>query len=167
MNDEANVAPPARQALGLVVSIVICFVAAAIGGLVTGPQIPGWYADLSKPAWTPPSWLFGPVWSLLYLMMAVAAWLVWREGGFKHAKWSLIIFGIQLGLNSLWSVIFFGLQQPGYAAVEIVLLWLAIVATAIMFWQRHRPAAVLLIPYLLWVSFASALNIAIWQLNIR
>jgi tryptophan-rich sensory protein len=155
-----------QQAIGLVVAIVICFAAAGLGGLVTTPQIPNWYADLAKPNWTPPGWIFGPVWSCLYLMMAVAAWLVWRQHGFAGAKLPLTLFAIQLALNSLWSVLFFGLQNPGAAAVEIILLWVAILATLIAFWKRSRWAGGLLLPYLAWVSFAAVLNVAIWRMNV-
>lgn len=151
--------------IGLVVSILICFAAAGIGSLATTPQIPGWYANLAKPAWTPPGWIFGPVWTLLYLMMAVAAWLVWRQAGFAGAKLPLALFAIQLALNSLWSVLFFGLQNPGAAAVEIILLWAAILATMVTFWRRSRVAGGLLAPYLAWVSFAAVLNVAIWRMN--
>jgi tryptophan-rich sensory protein len=150
---------------GLVVSILICFAAAGIGSLATTPQIPGWYANLAKPTWTPPGWIFGPVWTLLYLMMAVAAWLVWRQAGFAGAKLPLALFAIQLALNSLWSVLFFGLQNPGAAAVEIILLWAAILATMVTFGRRSRVAGGLLAPYLAWVSFAAVLNAAIWRMN--
>jgi tryptophan-rich sensory protein len=156
---------PKTRWIGLVVVNVICFAAAGIGSLVTTPQIPGWYADLAKPAWKPPNWIFGPVWSCLYLMMAVAAWLVWQQRGFAGAKLPLTLFAIQLALNSLWSVLFFGLQNPGRAVAEIVLLWMAILATLIAFWKRSKSAGGLLVPYLAWVSFAAALNVAIWQMN--
>jgi benzodiazapine receptor len=153
-----------HQRIGLAVFVLICF-AAGLGGLVTSPQIPGWYADLAKPAWTPPDWIFGPVWTLLYLMMAIAAWLVWRQDGFAGVKLPLALFAIQLVLNSLWSVLFFGLQSPGAAAVEIVLLWVAILATLIAFWRRSKLAGGMLMPYLAWVGFAAVLNFAIWRLN--
>ena len=151
--------------IGLVVAIVICFAAAGLGGLVTAPRIPNWYADLAKPTWTPPGWIFGPVWSILYLMMAIAAWLVWRQEGLAGARLPLALFAIQLALNSLWSVLFFGLQNPGAAAVDIVLLWVAIVATLVAFWNRSPWAGGLLVPYLVWVSFAAVLNVAIWRMN--
>jgi tryptophan-rich sensory protein len=153
------------QWIGLVVLIAICFAAAGLGSLVTTPRIPDWYAGLAKPTWTPPNWIFGPVWSCLYLMMAVAAWLVWRQAGLTGAKLPLALFAIQLALNSLWSALFFGLQNPGVAALEIVLLWVAILATLIAFWKRSPWAGGLLVPYLGWVSFAAALNVAIWRLN--
>jgi tryptophan-rich sensory protein len=151
--------------IGLIVAILICFAAAGIGSLATTPQIPGWYANLAKPTWTPPGWIFGPVWTLLYLMMAVAAWLVWRPAGFAGAKLPLALFAIQLALNSLWSVLFFGLQNPGAAAVDIILLWAAILATMITFWRWSRVAGGLLAPYLAWVSLAAVLNAAIWTMN--
>ena len=154
-----------QQVVGLVVAILICFAASGIGGLATASQITGWYADLDKPTWTPPDWVFGPVWTLLYLMMAIAAWLVWRQDGFAGAKLPLFLFAIQLVLNTLWSVLFFGLQNPAAAAGEIVLLGAAILATMIAFWKRSKWAGLLLLPYLLWVSFAALLNVAIWRLN--
>ena len=154
-----------QQCLGLAVAIVICFAAAGLGGFVTAPNIPNWYADLAKPTWNPPDWIFGPVWSCLYLMMAVSVWLVWRQGGFALAKLPLALFAVQLGLNSLWSILFFGLHSPGLAFLEIVLLWGAILATLIVFWKRSKWAGGLLVPYLAWVSFATVLNVTIWQMN--
>ena len=156
---------PFLQCVGLVVAVAICFAAAGLGGLVTAPNIPNWYAELAKPAWNPPSWVFGPVWSCLYLMMAVSAWLVWRQAGFADAKLPLALFAVQLGLNSLWSILFFGLHSPGLAAVDIILLWIAILATLITFWKRSTWAGILLVPYLAWVSFAAVLNLVIWRLN--
>lgn len=154
-----------QQGIGLAVFVFVCFAAAGLGSIVTTPSISTWYADLAKPAWTPPDWIFGPVWTLLYLMMAVAAWLVWRQTGFAGAKLPLGLFAAQLALNSLWSILFFGLQSPGAAFVEIILLWAAILATMIAFWKRSRLASGLLVPYLAWVSFAVVLNFAIWWLN--
>ncbi len=156
---------PLAQAIGLVVAVLICFAAAGLGAAVTTSEIPGWYADLAKPYWNPPDWIFGPVWTLLYLMMAVSAWLVWRQAGLARAKLPLALFAIQLVLNSLWSVLFFGLHNPGAAAVEIVLLWAAVLATLITFWRRSHWAGGLLVPYLAWVSFASVLNFTIWRKN--
>jgi tryptophan-rich sensory protein len=153
------------QCLGLAVIVIICFGAAGLGGLVTAPNIPNWYADLAKPTWNPPDWIFGPVWSCLYLMMAVSAWLVWRQGGFVEAKLPLVLFAVQLGLNSLWSILFFGLHSPGLAVIEIILLWIAILATLVTFWKRSTWAGGLLVPYLAWVSFAAVLNVAIWRMN--
>lgn len=156
---------PFQQSVGLVVCVMICFAAAGLGGLVTTPNVPNWYAQLAKPAWTPPSGVFGPVWTLLYLMMAVAAWLIWRQAGLVAARLPLGLFAVQLVLNSLWSILFFGLHSPGAAFVDIVLLWAAILATAVAFYRRSRWAGGLLVPYLLWVSFATALNFTIWRMN--
>ena len=155
-----------QQGVGLAVLILACFGVAALGGMVTAANIPDWYARLAKPAWTPPDWIFGPVWSCLYLMMAVSAWLVWRENGISGAKLPLGLFAVQLGLNSLWSILFFGLQNPGAALVDIILLWAAILATLVSFWHRSRWAGLLLVPYLAWVSFAAVLNLAIWRMNL-
>lgn len=126
----------------------------------------GWYATLAKPALNPPSWVFGPVWTTLFALMGIAAFLVWRKGTHRrNIKIALGIFGVQLALNTLWSILFFGMQNPGVALVEITLLWLAIVATIIAFARISRPAAWLLAPYILWVSFAAYLNYAIWAVN--
>jgi benzodiazapine receptor len=154
-----------QQILGLAVLVLVCFAAAGLGGLVTTPRIPTWYADLAKPTWTPPDWIFGPVWTLLYLMMAFSAWLVWRQAGFAGTKLPLALFAIQLVLNSLWSVLFFGLHSPGAAAVEIILLWAAILVTLLAFWKRSNLAGALLTPYWAWVSFAAVLNVTIWWMN--
>jgi translocator protein len=151
-----------RSRLALVVLLSLCFSVAGLGGLATAPSIPNWYADLAKPSWTPPGSIFGPVWSVLYLSMAVAAWLVWRQ---HDACLPMTLFGIQLIFNAAWSWLFFGLHSPGAAFVDIILLWLAIVATMVVFWRRSMPAGVLFVPYLLWVAFAAALNCAIWRLN--
>ena len=151
-----------RALFGLFVSLVICYGAAAIGAQF----MPGeWYEGLAKPAWTPPSWLFGPVWTVLYGMMAVAAWLVWRRHGATGARGALLLFAVQLVLNGMWSWLFFGLQSPGVAMLDILALWIAILGTIVAFWRLSRLAATLLIPYLVWVSFAAALNFAIWRLN--
>jgi translocator protein len=156
---------PLRQAIGLVVSIAICFGAAGIGSMLTAPSINGWYATLIKPEWTPPNWVFGPVWSLLYLAMAIAAWLVWRGTGFPHAASALNLFAAQLVLNVCWSAIFFSAHRTGLAFAEILLLWLMILATMIAFRRFSRAAAWLMASYLVWVAFAAALNFSIWRLN--
>ena len=154
--------PPKHPWFALVGLLTVCFAVAGIGGLATTPNIPNWYAGLLKPAWTPPGWIFGPVWSFLYLSMAVAAWLVWRQG---NALVPLALFALQLAFNAAWSWLFFGLHSPGAALVDVVLLWVAIAATIPAFWFRSTVAGLLLVPYLAWVSFAAALNFAIWQLN--
>ncbi len=152
--------------IGLVVAVVIAECAGIIGSAFTIPSIPTWYAGLAKPVLNPPSWVFGPVWTTLYALMGIGAFLVWRRGvQRREVKVALAIFAGQLVLNTLWSMIFFGLHAPGAAFVEIVLLWLAILATVIAFARVSKTAAWLLAPYLLWVSFASYLNFAIWMLN--
>ncbi len=156
---------PKHPWIGLLVLIVICFAASGLGGAVTYPQIKNWYAALAKPTWNPPDWIFGPAWSVLYLSMAVAAWLVWRQGGLAGARWPLSLFGFQLLLNMVWSWLFFGLHSPGIAFVDVVLLWVAISATTIAFWRRSFVAGLLFLPYLAWVSFAAVLNFWIWRLN--
>jgi tryptophan-rich sensory protein len=120
---------------------------------------------LAKPSWRPPNWLFAPVWTVLYLMIAVSGWLVWREAGVAGAKIPLTVYAIQLVLNAAWTPIFFGLHRPDLAFFEIVLIWLSIVATILLFYPIHAGAAWLLVPYLGWVTFAAALNFAIWSLN--
>ncbi len=124
-----------------------------------------WYAALARPAWSPPNWIFAPVWTLLYLLMGVSAWLVWRRAGFGGARLALGIFGVQLALNALWSWLFFGLHRPDLALVDIVLLWGAILAVVILFGRVDKVAGALQLPYLAWVTFAMALNGAIWWLN--
>lgn len=150
---------------GLVGLLALCFVAASIGGLATAHSIPNWYVTLNKPSWNPPNWLFGPVWTVLYAMMAVAAWMVWRRAGTQGGSTALIMFVVQLMLNVLWSVFFFGLRNPALALAEIVLLWFAIAATTYMFWKIRPLAGQLFVPYLLWVSFAAFLNFTLWRLN--
>jgi benzodiazapine receptor len=151
-----------RQVATLVGWLALCFAAASTGALVTMGQ---WFADLNKPSWNPPSWVFGPVWTLLYIAMAVAAWLVWRTGGWKLRAPALTAFMVQWLLNALWTPLFFGLHRVDLALVDIVLMWLAIAATIAMFYRISKPAAYLLVPYLAWVTFATALNFAIWRLN--
>ena len=154
-----------EKASGLVASVLVCFGAALLGNLATTSQVPTWYAGIAKPPWTPPDWLFGPVWSLLYAMMALSVWLIWLQAERRNAKMPLFWFGTQLALNSLWSVLFFGMQRPAWSMVEVFFLWLAILITICVFWPISRLAALLLYPYLGWVSFASVLNLAIWHLN--
>jgi translocator protein len=153
---------PTKQAFVLIALLILCFVIAGLGGLATASNIPNWYASLVKPSWTPPSWLFGPVWSFLYLSMAVAAWLVWRKG---NAAMPLALFAVQLAFNAAWSWLFFGLHSPGATFIDIVLLWAAIAATMAVFWRRSTLAGILFVPYLIWASFATVLNFAIWRLN--
>lgn len=154
-----------RSILALAGFLLLSFAAGALGGRATYPAIPGWYQSLEKPSWTPPDWLFGPAWTTLYILMGVAAWLVWRHGGWRSQKRPLTLFVVQVVLNALWSIFFFGMRNPGLGMVEIVVLWLAILATLIAFWRVSRVAGGLMVPYLGWVTFAAALNFAIWRLN--
>ena len=128
-------------------------------------QAKSFYGQLTQPAWAPPGWLFGPVWTLLFALMAIAAWLVWRSGGFRANRAALSLFLLQLSLNALWSWLFFAWHRGALAFADIVLLWILIVATLVSFWRVRPIAGALLIPYLLWVSFAAALNYSVWQLN--
>ena len=155
----------ARSVISLALSIAVCFGAAAVGSSMTRPAIAGWYAALDKPSWTPPNAVFGPVWSVLYLMMAVAAWLVWRRAAAVSVAFPLAFFGLQLAANVAWSALFFGLKVPGLAFADIVVLWCLIAATIITFWRIIPLAGVLMLPYLAWVTFASALNLAMWRMN--
>jgi tryptophan-rich sensory protein len=149
-----------------VVGLVLWVLAALAAGWIGSNFMPGeWYASLAKPSWNPPSSVFAPVWTTLYVLMGVAAWLVWREVGFSGARLALSLFIIQLVLNALWSYLFFGLQRPMIAFIEIIVLWCAILATLVSFWKVRPAAGALLIPYLCWVSFASALNYQLWRLN--
>ncbi len=142
--------------------LLICFAAASLGAFF----MPGeWYASLNKPSWNPPAWVFGPVWTGLYTMMAVAAWLVWKRGGFTAQRRALGLFLVQLALNALWTPLFFGLHRIGAAFGEILFLWIAIMVTTVHFHRVSRPAAWLLIPYIAWVAFAAVLNGTLWMLN--
>lgn len=157
----------ARSALVLLAFVAACFAVAGVGSLITMPQTAsgGWYGTLDKPFFTPPSWLFGPVWTVLYLSIAVSGWLAWRRAGFHGAQVPMALFFVQLGLNLLWNVAFFGLQSPGLGLVEILVLWSSILLTIVAFMRISRPAGWLLVPYLVWVTFATALNAGIWWLN--
>ena len=152
--------------LKLIISIIVCQLAGIIGSIFTTPAISTWYKTLEKPSFNPPNWIFAPVWTALFLLMGISAFLIWREGIKKpQVKIALNIFLIQLILNVLWSVLFFGLKLPIAGFFEIILLWLAILLTVISFFKISIPAGILLIPYILWVSFASILNFALWKLN--
>ena len=151
-----------RAILVLAGWLVFCMAASGTAFFVsTG----GWYASLRKPAWNPPPWIFGPVWTLLYVMMAVSAWLVWREGGWKRHAVPLGLFLCQWLLNVLWTPLFFGMHRAGLACIEIVALWCAIAAILGLFWRVKKAAGLLLVPYLAWVTFAAALNFALWHMN--
>ncbi len=147
---------------------LIAWVAASLAaGWIGSRFVPGeWYASLVRPAWTPPNAVFAPVWTMLYILMGVAAWLVWHKAGFSNAAVPLAFFIIQLVLNVLWSYLFFGAHQPMLAFFEIIVLWLAILSTLLGFWSIRPLAGALLLPYLFWVGFASALNFQLWRLNV-
>ncbi len=150
----------------LVISLVICQLAGILGSLFTMSKIPTWYMTLSKPELAPPNWIFGPVWTTLFILMGIALYLVWNQGtDRKDVKIALYIFSTQLILNVLWSIIFFGLENPGSAFIEIISLWISILLSIIYFYKISKPASYLLIPYIAWVSFASYLNFMIWWLN--
>jgi translocator protein len=153
-----------RQALGLIGWASLTFAAAALGALAS-VDAAAFYAQLARPSWAPPGWLFGPVWSALYALMALSAWLVWRERGFAGARMALALFIAQLAANALWSWLFFAWRQGGLALADVVLLWCLIVATIASFQRISTLAAVLLYPYLAWVTFASALTFTVWRLN--
>lgn len=145
----------------LIISIIIPFIASAIGGFFT---ISTWYVDLNKPSFNPPSWVFGPVWTILYLMIGISLYLVWVDKA-KDKNLAYYAFGIQIFLNTIWSMLFFGLRNPLLAFIEIIFLWIAIVVNIVYFYKINKKAAYLLIPYILWVSFAAVLNFSIFYLN--
>lgn len=151
---------------GLLFWVGLCYFTAWTGAQVSPGIAPAdWYQALNKPSWNPPSWLFGPVWTTLYTLMGIAAWLIWKEFGFADAKKALSFFLVQLVLNGLWSQIFFGMQEPGWAFAEIILLLAAILVTTILFFRKNRAAGWLMVPYIAWVCFATVLNGAIWLMN--
>jgi benzodiazapine receptor len=150
----------------LIIAVVVSELAGIIGSIFTISVIPNWYAGLVEPALNPPAWVFGPVWTTLYALMGIAAFLVWKAGWErKEVRMALKVFGLQLFLNAIWSIIFFGLHNPGWALVDIVALWLSIIWTIAVFYKISKPAAYLFLPYILWVSFALYLNYSIWILN--
>ena len=156
--------PVIREVAGLVGWLVATFAAAAIGAIGSAAA-PTFYEQLVRPSWAPPASAFGPVWTLLYAAMALAAWLVWRTHSIAAARGAFALFFAQLAANALWSWLFFSWQLGALAFAEVLVLWALIVATIVAFWRRNALAAVLLVPYLAWVTFASALTFAIWQLN--
>ena len=155
-----------RSSFKLIIAVIISELAGVIGSLFTFSAIPTWYATLVKPTLNPPSWVFGPVWTTLYALMGISAFLVWNKGlDRKDVRKALGVFGLQLVLNALWSIVFFGLHNPAWALVNIVMLWLSIAWTMILFYKISKPTLYLLLPYILWVSFATYLNFSIWMLN--
>ena len=165
MNASGGLKMTLRQWLGLLIFVVVCFAVSGLGSIAMIGEIPAWYAALRKPSWTPPTWMFGPVWAFLYLTMAVSAWLVWRRLGLAGAAKPLTLFALQLALNLAWSWVFFHFHLIGPAFLDIILLWLAILATMISFWRVTPLAGWLLTPYILWVSYAATLNYGIWRMN--
>lgn len=153
-----------KQALGLAGWLATTFVTGGIGAIASA-RAASFYGQLSQPSWAPPAWLFGPVWSALYVLMGIAAWLVWREYGFRSASTALKLFVAQLFANALWTWLFFVWHQGATSLAEIVVLWLLIASTIMAFWRLHRLAALLLLPYLAWVSFATALTLSLWRSN--
>jgi translocator protein len=151
-----------RDVLGLAAFVTLCFGVSVLGGKAVAASLPGWYPALRKPSWTPPGWVFGPVWTLLYPLVAVAGWLAWREG---RARLGPLVYLLQLALNAAWPWLFFGRGRVDLALACVVALWIAILATVLAFWRVSRTAAVLLLPYLAWVGFTVALNHAIWRLS--
>ena len=151
-----------KSALGLVGWLAVSFAAGWMGSQF---RPDAWYESLAKPAWNPPNAVFGPVWSVLYALMGVAAWLVWRRAGFREASAALVLFIVQLVLNAVWSYLFFGLHRVDLAFFEILVLWTLILIVGVLFWREVRLAGVLMLPYLVWVGFASGLNFALWRLN--
>ena len=154
----------AQQTAGLIGWLALCFIASGIGAIAS-VSAGSLYGELAQPSWAPTSSVFGPVWTILYALMGVAAWLVWREGGFRAQRPAMILFLAQLAVNALWSWLFFAWHRGALSFVDIVLLWLLLVATVVVFWRVRSIAGALLIPYLLWVSFATALNFSVWQRN--
>jgi len=165
MTADIRTSRPAPSWPGLLVFIAITFTAAWLGSRMTTASLSDWYVALAKPPWTPPDRIFGPVWTILYLMMALAAWLVWQRGGWLANAGPLALWGLQLALNVLWTALFFGMRSPAAGLLVILLLWSVIFATLFNFWSRAPAAGVLMLPYLCWTTFATALNFAIWRLN--
>lgn len=167
MNGTIAQSPSARREWpALAVILLICFGIAGLGGAFTSTGLGPWYDSLRKPDWNPPKWVFGPVWTLLYALMAVAAWLVWRRRELPPARTGLRLFAAQLVLNLGWTIVFFSIRSPEWAFLEILVLWAAIAATLALFWQVRRSAGLLMVPYLLWVTFAMILNATISSMNL-
>lgn len=152
-----------NQWLALAGFILVPLAIGMIGGLATAPSIDSWYRTIAKPDWTPPDWVFGPVWTVLYIMMGIAAWLVWKTR--DRVAPAMVLFGVQLALNLAWSLLFFGARSPGLALIEVVFLWTSVLLTMLAFFGRQSTAGWLFVPYLAWVSFAAVLNFVIWMMN--
>ena len=150
--------------LGFLGFVAACFAVASSGAFFRPGE---WYQRLKKPWWNPPNWLFAPAWTILYVTIAVAGWLVWREVGFAGAKWALAVYGLQLIFNAAWSALFFGMRRPDLAFGEVLLLWVSILGTIMAFYPIHAGAAWLMAPYLGWVTFAAILNLSVWRMNVE
>jgi benzodiazapine receptor len=151
--------------LPLALFLTLAFATALVGGIATATSVHSWYLTLNKPSWSPPNWIFGPVWSLLFVLMAVATWRVWKIDSSKAARRTVTLYSAQLTLNALWSVLFFGLRRPDYALIDVIALLALLLFILLRFWRSDRGAAALWVPYVAWVGFAAVLNLAIWQLN--
>jgi len=154
-----------NEFIKLATAIILTVVLGGVGGLVTSPEIPTWYAGLIKPSFNPPNWLFGPVWTTLYILMGISCYLVWKQPASAARNKALYLFIVQFALNFCWSFIFFGMHETGWALAEMMVLWIAILITIFAFARFSKTAAWLLVPYISWVSFAMLLNGAIWRLN--
>jgi len=156
---------PLQDIAGLIAFVALCLGIAGIGGAITATSVGSWYQALAKPSFNPPDWAFAPVWTALYIMMGIAGWRIWRTAGFRGGRAALSAFAVQLALNLGWSFAFFGLRSIAAGLVEIAVLFLAIVVTAVLFWRLDRAAGLLFAPYIAWVAFAALLNTALWVLN--
>jgi tryptophan-rich sensory protein len=155
-----------NNTIKLVISVALPLAVGGLSGYATARGVSTWYPTLVKPSFNPPAWVFGPVWTVLYIMMGVAAFLVWRRGfDADGVRIALGVFAVQVALNGVWSILFFGMHEPGWALVEILVLWMAIGTTVFLFWRVAPSAGVLLLPYWMWVSFATLLNASLWWLN--
>lgn len=162
----APVNPQTNPWLALPPFIIVCVAVGLSASFITASSVADWYPTLAKPAWTPPNWIFAPVWTTLYVAMGFAAWLVWKKDmRFAGVRAALILFVAQLALNFMWPFVFFGFRMPGLALVSIVMLFMLVAMTAFAFFQQSRWAGIIMLPYLAWVGFATALNFAIWRLN--
>ena len=154
-----------RDGFGLAGFLLLCFAVSALGGAITATSVSTWYQTLEKSVLSPPDWVFAPVWTTLYLFMAIAGWRIWSQTASRARSQALAVFGLQLTLNLLWSFLFFGLQQIGWSLAEIVILLLAIIVTTVQFWRLDRLAGILFVPYAVWVSYATVLTTTLWLLN--
>ncbi|WP_282606988.1 TspO/MBR family protein [Pelagibius sp. Alg239-R121] len=154
-----------RDGFGLAAFLLLCFAVSALGGAITATSVSTWYQTLERSVLSPPDWVFAPVWTTIYLFMAIAGWRVWRQAASHTRRQALVVFCLQLALNLLWSFLFFGLQQIGWSLVEIVILLFAIILNTVLFWRQDRIAGILFIPYAAWVSYATILTAFLWLLN--